>query len=463
MSEPLLGPLAQWCAAFDARACDAEDRARLFAIALDYASALLSGTGHVLAPPYRAALAGPQAGEGPCGVAGSSRPAPVSAAAQANAATAHFWEVDDAHRTSTSHPGVTVLPVVMALAEADPSIPLDRLQGAVVVGYEAMLRVGSWLGPAHYAVCHTTATAGCFAAAAAAAHALGLDTDRTLAAFGHAGTQAAGLWQFLDDDVSAAKAFHCATPVRNGLAAAFLAQAGIPGAPHVLEGRRGMARAWGLDGGPADMLRPEGRAMMHDVTVKGWPTCGQMHSALDCATDVAAQIDAKAGEIASVLVEVPQSCLDVAFRTAPRDVAAAKFATAFCIGAVLAGRPPTFTGLNEDLLADPAVRALEAMTEVRAEPAFTARFPKERPARVSVTMADGRQLSAERSHRRGDPEEPWSEAEMIRRASDILTLACVPVDVDRLVGWCRGFASADANGRWRAADLVGFSLAETMA
>lgn len=460
MSAPLLEPLAAWAASYDASRCDAPDRARLFSIMLDYGCALLSGTGHALAPAYRSALCGPQAGAGPCGVAGTDVRVPVSAAAEANAAIAHFWEVDDAHRTSTSHPGVTVLPVVLALSEADPTIPLARLQGAVVAGYEAMLRVGAWLGARHYAACHTTATAGCFAAAAAASHALGLDARRTLWAFGHAGTQAAGLWQILDDDVAMAKAFHCAMPVRAGLAAAFLARAGIAGAAHVLEGPRGMARAWSLEGGPAELLRPADRAMMHDITVKGWPTCGQMHSPLDCAREIAPRLKAEPEDIASILVEVPQACLDIAGRAAPQDVPQAKFATGFCVAATLCGRPPSFTGLTGQLVADPTVRALEQRTEVRADPAFTARFPKERPARVTVTLKDGRLLSAERAHRRGDPEEPWSEKDMVRRAHDILELAARPVDVARLVDWSRAFAAPEDGGRWRAADLFEMTLAE---
>jgi 2-methylcitrate dehydratase PrpD len=451
MTAPLLEPLAAWVSAYDARRCDARDRARLFAIMLDYATALLAGAGHVYAEPYRAALAGPEQGQGTCSVVGLDRRVPLPVAAATNAAIAHFWEVDDAHRTSTSHPGVTVVPVVIALAEAFPDLPRERLQSAVVAGYEAILRIGSWLGAKHYAVSHTTATAGCFAATAAACHALRLDAETTLAAFGHAGTQAAGLWQFLDDGRTAAKAFHCAMPVRNGIAAALLARAGIPGAPHILEGRRGMARAWHIEGGDADLLHPGARAMMHDVTIKGWPTCGQMHSALDCASELAAEA-LSPDEVTSILIEVPQSCLDIAAGTDPHDIASAKFATGFCIAAVLCGRPPTFTGLSPALLIDPAVRALAARAELRADPAFTARFPQERPARVTVTFKDGRTESRERAGRRGDPEEPWSEAELIRRSRDILRLAPGPVDLDRLVGWSRDFAAVE-DRHWRAGDL----------
>jgi 2-methylcitrate dehydratase PrpD len=81
------------------------------------------------------------------------------------------------------------MPVALALAETLDLSAAD-LRAAIVAGYEVGLRVGALLGKAHYAVCHVTATAGCFAAAAAASRALGLAAEATLHAFGHAGTQA---------------------------------------------------------------------------------------------------------------------------------------------------------------------------------------------------------------------------------------------------------------------------------
>ena len=44
---------------------------------------------------------------------------------------------------------------------------------------------------------HTTGTAGTLAAAAAVGNLLGLDAQQMRHAFGSAGTQSAGLWEFL--------------------------------------------------------------------------------------------------------------------------------------------------------------------------------------------------------------------------------------------------------------------------
>ncbi|SKA38005.1 MmgE/PrpD family protein [Consotaella salsifontis] len=446
---PELAPLTEFVADLP-DTVDQELEARLFATMLDWSSALIAGIGHPYHRDYVSALLSPLE-TGPVRVAGVAGCHPLASAAGANAAISHFWEVDDAHRISTSHPGITVVPAVIGLAQAFPDGARERVRPALIAGFEAVMRVGSHLGSGHYAANHTTATAGCFGAAAAAARYLGLDRQRTLWAFGHAGTQAAGLWQILDDEAFSAKAFHAAAAVRNGLAAALLARAGIPGAVHVLEGARGMRNAWKLDGCDPQWLIPSGRPMLFDVTIKAWPTCGQTHSALDCARAIRGRLQQGAARVRSIVVDVPQAALAIAGVRNPSTVSDAKFSTSFCIAAAIAGRAPDFRGLGPELLADADVRALEQRTQVRHEPAFTARFPQERPARVSVELDDGTVLTEERSFRNGDPEQPWSEPDLIARTCDVLKLAGRSIDGNRLVDWARRFAGA--SGDWSPDEL----------
>ena len=76
-------------------------------------------------------------------------------------ALSHITETDDLHRGSTTHPACAVVPVALLLGrhlEKDGKAILH----AVLGGYEAMLRVGEALGPAHYRIFHNTATAGVF-------------------------------------------------------------------------------------------------------------------------------------------------------------------------------------------------------------------------------------------------------------------------------------------------------------
>ncbi len=385
--------------------------------ALDWWGALAKGMAHPLAAPYRKVLAGGACG--PCSVAGLRDGCGLEQAASVNASLSHLEEVDDGHRLAMMHPAVTTFPAVMAIAES-ADLTAERVRAAVVAGYEAGLRVGTLLGKAHYSVCHMTATAGCFGAAASAASALGLDPQQTLWAFGHAGTQAAGLWQFLDDGAEAAKAFHPAIAVRNGLTAARLAQAGIPGAARVLEGRRAALAAWKLEGDGALLSQDLGRTyQVETATIKGWPTCGQMHSSLDAMRDLMADSKIEIDQIERIVVTGPRAQVEIAGIENPKSFEEAKFSTRLCMAFLVVAGELNFSNFDAGVLRNAEVCDLAKRVEVHEDNTFTARFPAERPARVDVSLRDGAVLSRSRSFRRGDPEDPWSWDDLVARFSSI--------------------------------------------
>ena len=78
---------------------------------------------------------------------------------------------------------------------------------------------------------------------------LGLSPVQMLDAFGSAGTQASGLWEFLRDAADS-KQLHTAMASANGLMAATLAADGFKGATRILEGEKGMAAGMSTDADP---------------------------------------------------------------------------------------------------------------------------------------------------------------------------------------------------------------------
>ena len=71
-----------------------------------------------------------------------------------------------------------------------------------------------------------------------AATVLGLDDEAAVHALGNAGTQSAGLWEFLNTGAMS-KHLHAGRAAEAGLVAAELAQAGFTGPPAILEGPQG--------------------------------------------------------------------------------------------------------------------------------------------------------------------------------------------------------------------------------
>ena len=165
----------------------------------------------------------------------------AAAAAFANGVAAHILERDDIHKTSTVHGGAPIVSAALAVAEREHASGLQFLT-AVAVGYEAALRIGEVVNPSHYRFWHPTGTVATFGAAAAAGSLLRLSTEQMIDAFGSAGTQAAGLWEF-NADGTMSKHLHPGKAAMNGVMAADLARAGFTGARRILEGDRGFVRA----------------------------------------------------------------------------------------------------------------------------------------------------------------------------------------------------------------------------
>jgi 2-methylcitrate dehydratase PrpD len=231
-------------------------------------------------------------------------------AAMVNAASAHMVEQDDVHNGSVFHPAAVVFPPAIATAQALGRSGRELL-AACVAGYEVGIRVGEFLGRSHYKIFHTTGTAGTLAAAAAVGRLLNLTEEQMLDAFGSAGTQAAGLWEFLRDAADS-KQLHTAKAAANGLTAAYLAQDGFTGARAILEGAQGMAAGMSSDADPARLTDQLGtRWTVLETSFKFHASCRHTHPAADALQALMREHGLQADDIASVVARVHQGAIDV--------------------------------------------------------------------------------------------------------------------------------------------------------
>src|SRR5205807_1998476 len=139
-----------------------------------------------------------------------------------NGTAIHGFELDDAHVSSSLHPGAVTVPASLAVAEAVGAAGADVLV-ALAAGYEVGLRVGICAGVSHSTSgYHVTGTVGTFGAAAAAARLLRLSPEQSAHALGIGGTQAAGLYSARTGAMT--KRFHAGRASQSGVIAANLAQ-----------------------------------------------------------------------------------------------------------------------------------------------------------------------------------------------------------------------------------------------
>ena len=353
---------------------------------------------------------------GPSEILVSRRRSSPLFAALVNGASSHVVEQDDVHNESVFHPATVVFPSALAAAQQTGASGRDFI-AASVVGYETGVRVGTFLGRSHYQVFHTTGTAGTLAAAAAVAHLLGSDGETMLHALGSAGTQAAGLWEFLRDAADS-KQLHTAKAAADGLLAAYVARDGLTGATSILEGQQGMAAGMSSDADPARLVEGLGeRWAVLDTSFKFHASCRHTHPAADALLQAMEENRLTADQIARVHARVHQAAIDVLGPvTDPRTVHQAKFSMGFVLALVaLYGRAGVdeFTG---EALTDPEVRAFHDRVEMVLDPEVDAAYPARWIGFVDVETTDGRRLTSKVDVPKGDPGNPLSRAELEDKA-----------------------------------------------
>jgi 2-methylcitrate dehydratase PrpD len=336
-------------------------------------------------------------------------------AAVANAAASHFAEQDDVHNGSVFHPAAVVFPPALAVAQAIGASGADLLT-ASVVGYEVGIRVGEFLGRSHYKIFHTTGTAGTIAAAAAVGWLLKLDAAQMRHAFGSAGTQAAGLWEFLRTAADS-KQLHTAHAAGAGLTAAYLAADGFTGAQAIFDGKQGMAAGMSTDSDAAKLADRLGtRWALAETSFKYHASCRHTHPAADALQTLMKEHRIAADQVAKVVTQVHQGAIDVLGPVVdPQTVHQAKFSMGTVLGLVAVKGFAGLTEFDADYKAAPVVAFRDKVSMVLDAEVDTA-YPARWIGKVQVTTTDGRQLAARVDEPKGDPGNTLSRPELEDKA-----------------------------------------------
>ncbi len=160
-------------------------------------------------------------------------------AAFANAVLGGSTSQMDTLADCAAHPGVVVLPSVLAGAELLRSNGADML-AAICAGYQVMARLGRamYFGATEFRA-RPTGVIGPVAAAAALARLARLDRERTMQAIALAANTGAGLMEWAHSGTMEL-CFHAATAARNGMTSWQLASHGAKAAPGAIEGAAGL-------------------------------------------------------------------------------------------------------------------------------------------------------------------------------------------------------------------------------
>jgi 2-methylcitrate dehydratase PrpD len=324
-------------------------------------------------------------------------------------------EIDDIHLGSMTTPGSVAIPTALTLAAALPDVGSDEIVAATVAGYEAMIRLGLAIkGPdvLYRGIWPTYFGAG-FAAAAVAARLLRLDAKQT--AHGLALTLTwASPFVGQHHATTTARWLSLGNAARNGLTAAFAAQAGFTADLDILRSRL-FPDVYGVTPDIAAMAGD--RLAFAEVSFKPWCAARQTMPATQGLREIlhtgvtADQIS----EITAYVLPPHLKMIDHGIR--PGDRASYLTSLPYQLAAA-ALQPAKAAGL--DLSVDvplPALQSFMARVKVVGDKALLADYPREWPARIVVTTPSGRH-ERRSDHVPGDPARPFTAGDVGKKFRD---------------------------------------------
>jgi len=337
-------------------------------------------------------------------------------AALLNGLAGRSIELCEGHRYVSCQGAVQVLPTALASGEWLERSGRDVL-AALIFGYEVAARLGAGLSARPLA--HQNGQAPLLGAVAAGARLRGLTGEQTSLAL------RVGAILVLTPGYTNAVAGATALNVAGGMSgfagalAPELALAGVAAQPDAIE------EAFGQLVG--DGFRPE--AVTEELGQR-WEIarnyfrlracCNPIYSALDALEDILGEVRPDPAAIERV---------DVAtFRFA------AKYSLPHAAAALVLRGNAGYHAFTDATVRDPAIAAFRRRVTVREDPELSAAVPRLKPARVTVTFTDGRQVTRLRESARGDYQDPYREDELRGKFRELAGVVLSTAGVARVEG-----------------------------
>jgi len=328
-------------------------------------------------------------------------------AALLNGVAARSIELCEGLRLVSGQAALQVLPGVLAVGEHLGSSGSEIL-AAFVLGYDVAGRLAGGFTPRPLA--HQNGQVSLLAAAVAGARLHGLDTDGVSRAMRIATTLL--LTPSYTNAVAGATTLNVAGGM-SGFAAALapeLVLAGFEAQPNAIEEALGSLVGNGFS---PDRITDE-LGTRWEITrnyFRLYACCNPIHPALDCLQAALAALRPQPQEIERIDIATYRFA-SVMRNPEPANYFASKYSLPHAAATMAVRGSAGFAALDDSALDDPVIAALRRRVHITEDTAMSAVAPRLRPARVTVTLADGRQSTQTRDSHRGDFQEPFAESEI---------------------------------------------------
>lgn len=414
---PVMRKLSEYIAAAPRKALPAPVVERAKHHVLDTIAAMVSGA--PLLPGRRAieyvsALGGtPEAG-----IVGSRIITSAANAALANGMLAHADETDDAYYLALVHPGCSVVPAALAMAERNRCNGTALLR-AVVLGYDVCARISKALGIEKFrSAGHSTHSyGGTFGAAAAAGALARLNSEQARYLLSYAAQQASGLSCWARDVEHIEKAFDFGgMPARNGVTAATMVASRFTGVEDVFAGDRGFFHAHSRTAEPELLVKGLGRDFdILQTAIKRWPVGYPIQAPLDALSNLMANHKIAAKEVARIVITLDEQGARTVSGRRMADINIQHLTALMLLDGDI-----TFASSHDaKRVRDPAVLKLKQRIELKGSAALGR--AKTTQAIVEVTTRKGQTLRHHTTAVRGSATNPMTRKDVEGKARGLLT------------------------------------------
>ena len=339
-------------------------------------------------------------------------------AALAGGMLAHADETDDSHQPSFHHPGCSVVPAALAMAEREGRGGRQLLR-AIALGYDIGARVNFALGAIRFHLAgHSTHSFGAhFGAAAAASAMAGLDAAQVRHALSYAAQQASGISTWMRDPDHIEKAFDFGgMPSSRGLSAASMVAHGFTGVPDVFAGERNFFVAFSSPHVQPDRLVHELGSTFEimNSNIKKWSVGSPIQAALDSTEALVNEHGLKGADVKRVVVEIQDHEAAVVDNRDMPDICLQHLVALV----LLDGAVNFATSHDTARMNDRQVLALRKRIELKPSPALTAAGGRQ--AIVTLHLAGGATLRHHTEVVKGTWQNPMSRAEVEAKCIDLV-------------------------------------------
>lgn len=352
---------------------------------------------------------------------GFHRPASLQAAGFSNGTLSEVLDWQDTTMSARVHTGSGTVPAVMAIGEWRNSSGADMVR-AMTVGYEVAARVGVAIQPSHWHKgFQATGTVGAIGAAAASGSLMGFSPSQMSNVLGVAGYILAisnGDGVFTGYNI---KPVHGGMAAQAGIQAALLVESGYEAGP--LEGLE--PRNHGFMNISSDDVRPEvlvdglGSTWQSSVcSQKLYPVGLLIIGPVQVTLDLVKKHGIEAEQVESVLVTSYRDTWHFVGRhytTTESTYVDAHLSLPYAVAVTIADGEYGWPQQSAKRIADPAVHELASRVTVDVDESMDDNYPNDWPARVEITLKDGRKVFDRLDKVTGCPNRPMTDSELVEK------------------------------------------------